>query len=126
MEADGSDRLVRLPSGRAVVYHQVRAGRDGRLSFQDPKLRWRTETYGGRLVENVTQAVARDVLGAALVRLVEEGHQVVGHVHDEVIVEAAPESSLEAIRRVMVTPTEWSDGLPLAAAGYSCGRYRKD
>lgn len=126
VEADGSDRLVRLPSGRAVVYHQVRAGRDGRLSFQDPKLRWRTETYGGRLVENVTQAVARDVLGAALVRLVEEGHRVVGHVHDEVIVESSPESSLEAIRQVMVTPTEWSDGLPLAAAGYSCGRYRKD
>lgn len=126
VEADGSDRLVRLPSGRAVVYHQVRAGRDGRLSFQDPKLRWRTETYGGRLVENVTQAVARDVLGAALVRLVEGGHRVVGHVHDEVIVEAAPESSLEAIRQVMVTPTEWSEGLPLAAAGYSCGRYRKD
>lgn len=126
VEADGSDRLVRLPSGRAVVYHQVRAGRDGRLSFLDPKLRWRTETYGGRLVENVTQAVARDVLGAALVRLVEEGHRVVGHVHDEVIVESSPESSLAAIRRVMVTPTEWSDGLPLAAAGYSCGRYRKD
>ena len=126
VEADGSDRLVRLPSGRAVVYHQVRAGRDGRLSFQDPKLRWRTETYGGRLVENVTQAVARDVLGAALVRLVEEGHRVVGHVHDEVIVESSPESSLAAIRRVMVTPTEWSEGLPLAAAGYSCGRYRKD
>nr|DAQ06138.1 MAG TPA: DNA polymerase I [Caudoviricetes sp.] len=126
VEADGSDRLVRLPSGRAVVYHQVRAGRDGRLSFQDPKLRWRTETYGGRLVENVTQAVARDVLGTALVRLVEEGHLVVGHVHDEVIVESSPESSLEAIRRVLVTPTEWSEGLPLAAAGYSCGRYRKD
>lgn len=125
VEADGSDRLVRLPSGRAVVYHQVRAGRDGRLSFQDPKLRWRTETYGGRLVENATQAVARDVLGAALVRLVEEGHRVVGHVHDEVIVESSPSSSLEAVRELMVTPTEWSDGLPLAAAGYTCGRYRK-
>lgn len=126
VEADGSDRLVRLPSGRAVVYHQVRASRDGRLSFQDPRQRWRTDTYGGRLVENITQAVARDVLGAALVRLDEEGHRVVGHVHDEVIVESSPESSLAAIRRVMVTPTEWSDGLPLAAAGYSCGRYRKD
>ena len=71
-------------------------------------------------MENVTQAVARDVLGAALVRLVEGGHRVVGHVHDEVIVESSPESSpessLAAIRRVMVTPTEWSDGLPLAVA----------
>lgn len=126
VEADGSDRLVRLPSGRAVVYHQVRASRDGRLSFQDPRQRWRTDTYGGRLVENITQAVARDVLGAALVRLDEEGHLVVGHVHDEVIVEAAPGSTVQAVHDVMVRPLEWSDGLPLAAAGYSCGRYRKD
>lgn len=126
VEADGSDRLVRLPSGRAVVYHQVRAGRDGRLSFQDPKLRWRTETYGGRLVENVTQAVARDVLGAALVRLVDEGHRVVGHVHDEVIVEAAPGSTVQAVHDVMVRPLDWSEGLPLEAAGYVCNRYRKD
>lgn len=126
VEADGSDRLVRLPSGRAVVYHQVRAGRDGRLSFQDPKLRWRTETYGGRLVENVTQAVARDVLGAALVRLVDEGHRVVSHVHDEVIVEAAPGSTVQAVHDVMVRPLDWSEGLPLEAAGYVCNRYRKD
>lgn len=126
VEASGSDRLVRLPSGRAVVYHQVRASRDGRLSFQDPRQRWRTDTYGGRLVENITQAVARDVLGAALVRLDEEGHQVVGHVHDEVIVEAAPGSTVQAVHDVMVRPLDWSEGLPLEAAGYVCNRYRKD
>lgn len=126
VEASGSDRLVRLPSGRAVVYHQVRASRDGCLSFQDPKQRWRTDTYGGRLVENVTQAVARDVLGAALVRLDAEGHQVVGHVHDEVIVEAAPGSTVQAVHDVMVRPLDWSAGLPLEAAGYVCSRYRKD
>lgn len=126
VEADGSDRLVRLPSGRAVVYHQVRASRDGRLSFQDPRQRWRTDTYGGRLVENITQAVARDVLGAALVRLVDEGHRVVGHVHDEVIVEAAPGSTVQAVHDVMVRPLDWSAGLPLEAAGYVCNRYRKD
>lgn len=126
VEASGSDRLVRLPSGRAVVYHQVRASRDGRLSFQDPRQRWRTDTYGGRLVENFTQAVARDVLGAALVRLDEEGHQVVGHVHDEVIVEAAPGSTVQAVHDVMVRPLDWSGGLPLEAAGYVCNRYRKD
>ena len=126
VEASGSDRLVRLPSGRAVVYHQVRASRDGRLSFQDPRQRWRTDTYGGRLVENITQAVARDVLGAALVRLDEEGHQVVGHVHDEVIVEAAPGSTVQAVHDVMVRPLDWSAGLPLEAAGYECSRYRKD
>ena len=116
----------RVPSGRAVVYHRVRASRDGRLSFQDPRQRWRTDTYGGRLVENITQAVARDVLGAALVRLDEEGHQVVGHVHDEVIVEAAPGSTVQAVHDVMVRPLDWSEGLPLEAAGYVCNRYRKD
>lgn len=126
VEASGSDRLVRLPSGHAVVYHQVRASRDGRLSFQDPKQRWRTDTYGGRLVENITQAVARDVLGAALVRLDAEGHQVVGHVHDEVIVEADPGSTVQAVHDVMVRPLDWSAGLPLEAAGYVCNRYRKD
>jgi len=77
-------------------------------------------------VENITQAVARDVLGAALVRLDEEGHQVVGHVHDEVIVEAAPGSTVQAVHDVMVRPLDWSEGLPLEAAGYVCNRYRKD
>lgn len=129
VEVDGSDRLVRLPSGRPIVYHDVRATRfagKSRLSFQDPKLKWRTDTYGGRLVENATQAVARDVLGLALVRLEEAGYSVVGHIHDEVIVEGASKTSVADIRSIMVTPLEWSAGLPLDAAGYTCDRYRKE
>ena len=129
MEVDGSDRLVRLPSGRPIVYHDVRATRSAgksRLSFQDPKLKWRTDTYGGRLVENATQAVARDVLGLALVRLEEAGYSVVGHIHDEVIVEGASKTSVADIRSIMVSPLEWSAGLPLDAAGYTCDRYRKE
>lgn len=130
VEVDGSDRLIRLPSGRPIVYHDVRASKvssgRSRLSFQDPKLKWRTDTYGGRLVENATQAVARDVLGSALVRLENAGYSVVGHIHDEVIVEGASKTSVADVRRIMVTPLEWSAGLPLDAAGYTCDRYRKE
>ena len=129
VEANGADRLLRLPSGRAIVYHDVRATRSGgrtHLSFQDPKLKWRTDTYGGRLVENATQAVARDVLGEALVRLDAAGYPVVGHIHDEVIVEGASATSVQEVHDIMTQSPAWSAGLPLEAAGYTCDRYRKE
>lgn len=130
VEKDGSDRLLRLPSGRAVVYHDLRQrwkdgpyGRQRVVSFADPKgPGFRTDTYGGRLVENVTQAVARDILAEAIVRLHQRGHRVVGHVHDEVLVEGG---TVRDVVRVMVEPPAWTKGLPLAAEGYTCKRYRK-
>jgi DNA polymerase len=84
---------------------------------------FRTRTYGGRLVENATQAVARDVLAEALVRLHERGYTVVGHVHDEILVEEPAE--LEAVRRIMVASPPWAKGLPLDAEGFTANRYRK-
>lgn len=132
VERDGKTRRLVLPSGRAVTYHGVGekwvtnqwGSRVRQLSFRDPKRHpYRQDTYGGRITENITQAVARDVLSEALVRLREAGHKVVGHVHDEILVEAP--ASVDEVTEIMVTPPTWSAGLPLAAEGFYCPRYRK-
>lgn len=141
IDVDGKDRALVLPSGRSVVYHDVRHrwvdgafGRKLEASFADPKGHgMRTRTYGGRLTENATQAVARDILAEALVRLVDAGYRPVGHVHDEILVEGAHRrlrgdryvSSVEAITEIMTEPPAWADGLPIDGEGFTCRRYRK-
>ena len=133
VEVEGRDRYVRLPSGRAITYHGVAAkteagpyGPRRRLFFRDPRRNWaRVDTYGGRLTENVTQAVARDVLGAALIELAERGYSVVGHVHDEVLVEGGPEDLDEVVDAMCAKPA-WAEGLPIAAEAFTTNRYRKD
>lgn len=126
VERDGRTRHVVLPSGRSLVYHGVRRIKDeyGRpqLAFADPRGMF-TKTYGGRLAENVTQGGARDVLAAALVRLDDRGYPVVGHVHDEAIVDG--DWDVDEIARVMCEPELWMAGLPLSAEGFVCERYRK-
>lgn len=131
VEKDGADRYIRLPSGRAIGYHDLRSrwvekwgDRIQQISYADPKnLKGRVDTYGGRLVENITQAVARDVLAEAIVRLDDNGYRVVGHVHDEILVEGAYQ--VPSIARLMSVSPEWADGLPLNGEGYNCRRYRK-
>lgn len=132
VERDGETRRVFLPSGRAVVYHGVkqrwaenRWGKRSRIvSFKDPaKNGLREDTYGGKLSENVTQAVARDVLGEALVRLTRANYRIVGHVHDEILIEG--EVPVAEIEKIMIESPKWAEGLPLAAAGFSAPRYRK-
>lgn len=135
-------RVLTLPSGRGLTYRGVHAtlnkwGQPS-VAFYDPVKRHDVETYGGRLAENLTQAVARDVLAAALVRLQGAGFKVVGHVHDEVIIEG-PGSWVDAdgmpspaggrafaeVRRLMTEPNPWSVTLPLRAAGAVMARYGK-
>jgi DNA polymerase len=131
VEKNKKDRYIRLPSGRAICYHNCsrrvhvdQYGREqNRLTFASPQ-GYRAETYGGRLSENVTQAVARDLLAEALVRLVESGYKVVGHVHDEVLVEG--EHSVEEISEIMCKVPSWAPGLPVGGAGFTTYRYKKD
>lgn len=129
---------IKLPSGRELFYHKLHFRTVNKfdkeveaLHFLDPKShRAVIPTYGGRLTENVTQAVARDVLAHALVNLDNENVAVVAHVHDEVIAEGGV--TVERMKELMgagvgnpLAPP-WSEGLPLAAEGYYCARYRKE
>lgn len=130
VEADGGTRFLRLPSGRAITYHGVKFefaetpyGPKRQPSFIDPRINQRVKTYGGRLTENVTQAVARDILSEAIVRLQGAGYKVAGHVHDEILVEG--EHDLAEITRIMTQQPSWAEGLPLDGAGFNCSRYRK-
>jgi DNA polymerase len=87
-----------------------------------------TSTYGGSLAENVTQAVARDLLAEAMLSLDAAGHRIVMHVHDEIVVEVsreAPADTLKKIEKIVATPPSWAKDLPLAAEGWRGFRYRK-
>ena len=86
------------------------------------------ETYGGKLVENIVQAIARDCLAEKMKRVSEEGYKIVMHVHDEIIVDV-PNSDKDAaarITRIMDEPISWAEGLPLKGDTYETNFYRKD
>ena len=124
---------ITLPSGRRLVYPAPQIGRNRfgqeAVTFKgvgENRQFVRGETYGGKLVENITQAVARDILAHALVALEEQGHRVVFHVHDEVVVEAPPETTVDDICRLLSTGPPWAGGLPLSADGFECDYYQKD
>jgi DNA polymerase len=123
-----------LPSGRRLVYWHPKI-EDGRLTYMGMNSytnKWeRLDTWGGKLVENVVQAVARDVMVAALLRC--QAHDPVFTAHDEIVFEswAWPErqqheqNHLEVLTGMMVKPPSWAAGLPIAADGYVASRYRK-
>lgn len=124
---------IELPSGRALSYPGAAMGtnRFGKPSmvFKGIHLNQKfqhEETYGGKLVENITQAVARDLLAHALGVLERAGHQVVMHVHDEAVIEAPPETSVDEICDLMADAPAWAQGLPMTADGYDCTYYMKD
>jgi DNA polymerase len=120
-EMRGKDRAMVLPGGRSLVYHNVKKSQK-RLTFDDPK-GYRTDTYGGRLVENATQAVARDILAEALVRLEDRGYEVALHIHDEIGVYG--EHPVDEIAKIMCELPDWAEGLPIDAEGQVCQRYQK-
>ena len=120
-----------LPSGRRLAYLKPRKqpNRFGRMSLTYAGVgqnhKWsRQETYSGRLVENATQAIARDILAEAMARMEDYGLNIVGHVHDEVIIEAPiGKYTVDEVCKLMAVKPDWCEGLPLAAAGYLAPSY---
>ena len=126
--------FIRLPSGRRLSYIKPRIGtnRFGGDSITymgvGASKKWeRLETFGGKLVENIVQAIARDLLASAMMNVANAGYDIVFHVHDEIIAEA-PDSqgSVDEMCKLMSINPDWADGIPLSADGYECEYYRKD
>ena len=122
--------FITLPSGRRLAYVKPRIGenRFGGESVTymgiDAQKKWsRIESYGPKFVENIVQAVSRDILAHAMRTL--SYCQIVGHVHDELIIECTPEVSLDAICEQMGRTPPWIPGIELRADGYECGFYQK-
>lgn len=136
--------LVKYQVERGVLFCTLPSGR--RLSYMRPKLveglygpqieyeglnqtskKWeKTRLYGGLLVENITQAVARDLLAVKLLDIHEAGFDIVGHVHDEIICEVDLNHPTEAIDFIMGQAVEWAPGLPLKGEGFESMYYKKD
>lgn len=125
--------FVVLPSGRRLVYVKPKIGfnRYGNesVTFEGvgEQKKWlRLESYGPKFVENIVQATARDILAEAMLRLDTRGYKIVMHVHDEAVIEAPADASLEDICGVMGQTPAWAKGLLLRADGYVCDFYKKD
>lgn len=127
--------LITLPSGRRLSYVKPWIGmnRFGGTSItywgQGMNRKWQQlETYGGKLVENIVQATARDLLAEAITRIEKTGRRIVMHIHDEVVIDEPTDSrtSVDDICALMNTLPTWAEGLPIDAAGYECDFYQKD
>lgn len=128
---------VSLPSGRKLYYVEPSVGENrwGGPSITymgvNDKNKWgRIETYGGKLVENVVQAIARDCLAQAIEHLEAAGLPVVFHIHDEVVIDTAAfdtnDAMLDKVVKIMSTPIPWAEGLPLGADGWVGVFFKKD
>ena len=127
--------FVELPSGRRLAYARPRMGTN---RFGSPSIKYdgmdqvkntwgKVETYGGKLVENIVQAVARDCLASAMLRLSKAGYNIVAHIHDEVVIEAPiGVGSLDEVISIMCEKEPWNEGLILDAAGFENPYYMKD
>ncbi|MFR2436341.1 MAG: DNA polymerase [Hungatella sp.] len=125
---------VRLPSGRKLFYPKpfLKENRFEKMAVHyytvgQQTRKWEvTSTYGGKMVENIVQAIARDCLAVTLERIAAKGLQVVFHVHDEVIIDAPMETTVEEICGLMAEPILWAPGLVLKGAGFESMYYMKD
>ena len=126
---------VLLPSGRKLYYNSPQIGENkwggpsiSYMGMDQTTKKWkRIETYGGKLVENCVQAVARDCLAQAIENLEKEGLPVVFHIHDEVVIDCrADTATLDDVVDIMSRPIPWAPGLPLNADGWVGGFFKKD
>ena len=127
--------FIELPSDRRLAYVQPRLGENqwGGTSITytgtTTARRWgQLETYGGKLVENIVQAIARDLLVTGMHAVAKSGHRIVMHVHDEIVIDEPTNSGFTVTDacELMSTLPAWAKGLPLDADGYECAYYRKD
>ncbi|WP_066633947.1 DNA polymerase [Desulfolucanica intricata] len=126
--------FMQLPSGRSLAYVRPRIELDERfgkdkLTYEGVELgKWcRIDTYGGKLAENLTQAIARDCLAESLLRLDAAGYKIAFHVHDEVVLDVpCGFGSLKEVEAIMSEPIDWAPGLSLGAAGFETDYYMKD
>lgn len=127
---DADALRCRLPSGRILTYWGARLDNDGSICFMGQNQttrKWeKTDTWGGKLVENIVQAYARDCLAVALLRLDEAGYQITFHVHDEIVAEAPDGSDWRDMAEIMGRPIPWAPGLLLRGDGYETKFYMKD
>ncbi len=125
---------VQLPSGRKLFYPKpfLSENQFGKMAVHyytvgQQTRKWEVaSTYGGKMTENIVQAVARDCLAVTLERIAARGFQVVFHVHDEVIIDAPAETTAEEICNLMAEPISWAPGLILKSAGFESDYYKKD
>lgn len=136
---DGNSLTIKLPSGRKLFYNSaaLTTNRFGSTSVkykgmdQITKKWWWIESYGGKFVENIVQATARDILVDSMQRLKSWGYKTVMHVHDEVVIELpqagyATDKELENICKIMGEDIPWAEGLPNGADGYLTDYYKKE
>lgn len=142
VEIVGNDRYVWLPSGRALVYHNCRREYVQPKDRNGKPLPYRRRAWicdavvgngtqrrivgGPTQVENIIQAIGRDLLTHALVNVERAGFRTVTHVHDEIVTETTGGLTVERLSSLMCDTPDWAAGLPIQAAGYTTQRYRKD
>lgn len=130
---------ITLPSGRTICYPRAEVGieyNDGWRGdheiieyegLNQTTKKWgKVRTYGGKLTENIVQAIARDILGVVILRARAKSLNVVFHIHDEIVVEATPDKTLEDVEELFSAPIDWCKDLPLKGAGYTTPYYLKD
>lgn len=126
---------IELPSGRKLFYpgphiEQNHFGKDAVHFYTQYNTAWvQDSTYGGKLVENITQAVARDCLAVTLRRLKDAGYEIIMHIHDEAVMEIPntnPKEELDKVNALFSEPISWAPGLHLSSAGFTNDYYMKD
>lgn len=132
IQRDGKWLRIRLPSGRYLCYPQPQVDESGTISYvgeHQYTRKWtRLNTYGGKLFENVCQAVARDFMAWAMPPAEAAGYEIILTVHDELVTEApdSPDFSVGGLCAILSQTPAWAEGMPLAAAGFETCRYRKE
>lgn len=123
--------FITLPSGRRLSYVKPRIGENKyggeSVTYEGvgATKKWeRIESYGPKFVENIVQAVSRDILCYAMRTL--RNYRICGHVHDELIIERPIDTNVSEICEIMGRTPPWAEGLPLRADGYECSFYKKD